>query len=108
MCYKFAKPKRVGGLKFRYRDKQRGFYCLLDFREYRGGAGVLESLAYEVAEKPNLIFDALDAVISPSDLEQTDIALSKIVKLSVQDPEVQGLVKNLRRSSSLNYEEEIT
>ena len=66
-----------------------------------GGAGVLESLAYEVAEKPNLIFDALDAVISPSDLEQTDIALSKIVKLSVQDPEVQGLVKNLRRSSSL-------
>ena len=66
-----------------------------------GGAGVLEALAYEIADSPNLLFDALDAVISPSDLEQTDSALEKVVQLSVKNPEVEGLIKNLRRSNSI-------
>ena len=44
-----------------------------------GGAGVIENLAYTIAEYPIRLFEALDAVITISEMEQVDETLVNLL-----------------------------
>jgi hypothetical protein len=65
-----------------------------------GGAGVLEAFADRFASDPRLFFSALDAALTPSDLELVDGGLREILTLSINDAEVGVQVALLRATHS--------
>ena len=66
-----------------------------------GGAGVVESFAYNVADSPNKLFDNLESVITPSESELIDEALTQIVKFSQIDDDLKQIMYDLRNVTSL-------
>ena len=65
-----------------------------------GGAGVLEAFAERFASEPRLFFSALDAALTPSDLELVDGGLREILTLSIGDAEIGDKVARLRKTNS--------
>ena len=65
-----------------------------------GGAGVLEAFADRFSSEPNLFFTAIEAALSPTDLEQVDVGLREILELATQDMNVEADLAQLRLSQS--------
>lgn len=65
-----------------------------------GGAGVLEAFADRFASEPRLFFSALDAALTPSDLELVDGGLREILTLSINDSDIGEQVARLRATNS--------
>lgn len=65
-----------------------------------GGAGVLQAFAEKAAGEPHAFFAALEAALSPTDLELVDGSLRALMELSQQDHDVSALVAQMRATSS--------
>jgi len=67
-----------------------------------GGAGVLETFAERFASEPRIFFTALEAALTPTDLELVDGSLREILALSLSDPDVGDHIARLRATNSHN------
>ena len=65
-----------------------------------GGAGVLEAFANRFSSEPNLFFTAIEAALSPTDLEEVDAGLRQILELAIRDKIVDAALGRLRSSQS--------
>ena len=65
-----------------------------------GGAGVLEAFAERLASEPRLFFSALDAALTPTDLELVDGGLREILTLTINDSEIAEQMALLRTTKS--------
>ena len=65
-----------------------------------GGAGALQSFAERFASEPGIFFDAVEAALSPTDLELVDAGLRRIIDLAISDAEVRATMARLRATSS--------
>jgi hypothetical protein len=65
-----------------------------------GGAGVLQAFAERFSAEPRLFFSALEAALSPTDLELAGGGLRDVVELAVHDPEIAAQMALLRATQS--------
>jgi len=65
-----------------------------------GGTGVLEAFAERLASEPRLFFSALDAALTPTDLELVDFGLRDILTLSMSNCEIANQMARLRTTNS--------
>lgn len=72
-----------------------------------GGAGVLEVFANRFSSEPNLFFTAIEAALSPTDLEEVDAGLRQILDLAIEDNSVAAALDRLRTSQSHSERESI-
>lgn len=67
-----------------------------------GGAGVLEAFADRFASEPRLFFSALEAALTPTDLELVDGGLREVLVLCLDDPDIAEQIARLRATESHN------
>ncbi len=65
-----------------------------------GGAGVLEAFARRFAGEPSLFFAAVEAALSPTDVEEVDAGLRQILDLARRDDTVAAGLARLRIAES--------
>ena len=65
-----------------------------------GGAGVLEAFANRFSAEPNLFLAAIEAALSPTDLEEVDAGLRQIIDLAMRDKVIETDLARLRSSQS--------
>ena len=63
-----------------------------------GGAGTVEALAERITAEPRIFFQALNAVLAPSDFELAAEALAQIIALAVNDQDVAQQLLALREA----------
>ncbi|MET3909993.1 hypothetical protein ABID59_004350 [Bradyrhizobium sp. S3.3.6] len=61
-----------------------------------GGAGVIQAFADRFASEPRVLFNALEAALSATDLELVDDGLRRVVELSLSDAEFAERLTSLR------------
>lgn len=65
-----------------------------------GGAGVLQAFAERFTAEPRVFFSALEAALTPTDIELVDGGLRQILNLSQSDPDISEQLARLRGSNS--------
>lgn len=65
-----------------------------------GGAGVLEAFAEAFSAEPHIFFSALEAAVSPTDMERVDLSLRRVLELALTDGYVADKMAQLRSTQS--------
>lgn len=81
-------------------DRETGTTTIWITETTLGGAGALQSFAEKFVGEPGIFFDAVEAALSPTDLEMVDAGLRRIVDLVIDDTEVRATMSRLRATSS--------
>ena len=81
-------------------DKETGVATIWITETTLGGAGVLQAFATRFSAEPRMFFDAVEAALTPTDLELVDANLRRILSLACTDAYVGKAFAQLRVTDS--------